>query len=293
MPTFVLPVHTLTINEKQMVLLDPSVKIFENKGDKVGDYSKIFPSSREQKGVVLNTSTALGDIIAMLEAEFPDFSWESCLDEHLKAIKTGVDRYCLGMVERGHSLLITQQLLGEKHSLHLTEEIVESYFDDVGLRERPFISKFEPNVSISQPSQVSHVIALLLFFYRKYGYKLVKCKHCEKWFATKSPQAEYCPRISPCSGNPLNNKDSSEKVTCKIAVQEMRQRCKYLYSSIYDKAYRANAGTSDFLIEFTSCNDELKKQCKDNPTPKNLRAWLEFLTETNKKREWTHHFSAS
>lgn len=123
---------------------------------------------------------------------------------------------------------------------------------------------------------VTHVMIAALYYYAYNEYKLTRCKHCGKWFATKTLKEEYCDSISPCYGMVIEGKTvlGSER-TCKDAVGIIKQRLADRKKQIYNKWYAE--GFEDECRELNDRYSQLSKAIKENPTVDNIVACMEYL----------------
>ena len=128
-------------------------------------------------------------------------------------------------------------------------------------------------------ASVTQVMIAILYYYAFNGYKLVRCKHCGKWFATKTLKEKYCKRISPCFGEIITGKTP---LPCEQAVRNIKQKQSRRRRNIYE--YLCNYATYQEEI------DEFKEQCKrfreaitNAPTVKNFQEYEAFLDRYPKR----------
>ena len=125
-----------------------------------------------------------------------------------------------------------------------------------------------------------------LYYYAYHEYKLVRCKHCGKWFATKTLKKEYCDRVSPCFGNIVGGKTP---LSCEQAVRNILQKCGRMKNRIETKTQQTVTGqlhTNPFLEKFNSQCMPLYVTAKKFPTVNNLTSYYNFLKDTEKERGW-------
>lgn len=105
-----------------------------------------------------------------------------------------------------------------------------------------------------------------------HGYKIRKCEHCEKYFATKSLKTKYCMRNSPCKGH--------ENLNCAEAVDHIMKNLKKRKKAIYDHLGRTYPVAQNlFLDEYEAF---LPRGCEKRAV--DLEA-LEFLTSKDQVRK--------
>lgn len=131
---------------------------------------------------------------------------------------------------------------------------------------------------------VTQVMIATLYYYAYHDYKLVRCKHCGKWFATKSLKKQYCTRISPCFGVIINGKDP---LKCEQAVRNIMQNCSRIKNRIETKAAVARrGGDNSYLYCFVEECDKFYMAAKQDPSVFNLQNYYYFLKETEKSKGW-------
>ena len=244
----------------------------------------------------IKTENCFGLIYNSLERRFPNFNEDAivtnCIN-YMRNAMTGKDIHpatsykLLGRVERGHTLLFFHEYFDGKESVVFSLQDV----DKIRIASR-MKSNYLP-VSINETTSmefddltnVTQVMVALLYYYAYYGLKLVKCRHCGCWFATKSLKNQYCKRISPCCGGMLKGENKS----CEQAVRQIMQNCTRLRGAIRTKASRtvsAQLHNSTFLPEFEKENMELECAARERPTVDNLTLYYNFLKRTNKEKKW-------
>ena len=149
---------------------------------------------------------------------------------------------------------------------------------------------------------LTDVLLLLIYYYAVNGYKLVRCPHCERWFATSDLKTEYCPRKSPIK--------KYSHLSCYDAVQNIRQVCKKKRRSIEvcvrnsvngqnsvgeivkekdlkeNKKFNQVKFLNDFSIQCDKYYAEIKNRWVVKPSADNLTVYLEFLDKVKKERGW-------
>lgn len=216
-----------------------------------------------KKGVRFSTQNAIGDIVALLESEFPNISNESMVENlrneiegHRKAKKI------LGFPERGGSLLEFYEYVDGRKSIKPSLKDIEQLRFECGYSAPRAINKLNPDDGIIfyNLHNISEVLFSILNYYARYDYTLKRCKFCGKWFAAPkvSAQSGYCNRgvkYNDCLGK--DHKYSS----CIEARKDILNRCKARYNRIYNVIYQNSGSSFDKMTEFTRRAGELKESC--------------------------------
>lgn len=257
------------------------------------------------KGYWYKTGLFLGDAISELEKAYPDIPNDPA--EYIEYLESDIfgdkPKTIWGLTE-GCSALCNFNKIVEKYGnadknpyLDLSVEDV----DDIRLYYRvntyqyhdSFFDGFDGSDIINENAvvfldldNITKILIAALYYYTLHGYNIARCKHCGKWFATKTLKVEYCQRVSPCFGTIFQGK---KEISCEQAVRNIRQNCRRLKNVIDIKAQApisAQLGDKDFLWEFDGKCSSLNQAQKDNPTVENLTAYYTFLQKTNKERAW-------
>lgn len=239
------------------------------------------------------TDLFLGNALAMLQEHFPSVSAagaDAVAANIIGAItKTTKPMEIWGFREYGGALLEFQQYLGERTSLSPSMQDIERTRIRLGIQNAPMpTSIFDESAGIrfENLASVSAVLWSMLYYHAFMEQKLVRCKHCGRWFATITLKSEYCSRTSPCYGTLLRGK---KRISCKGAVDKLKDGNQYMRKSIENKARAATiaqAWGNDFLREFQTEANKLQDAARECPSPENLRAYHDFLRDTNKARAW-------
>lgn len=146
-------------------------------------------------------------------------------------------------------------------------------------------SDFDPDVFFydSCRTMIDFVFSLVHYLIFN-GYKIRKCAHCGKLFATKSLKCEYCTfRFSPFPGY--------EKYTCQVAVKkikdalEKRRRTEYerlrhraaMYDKIDGENCMRDGKHSKAQNEFVKTCDDYKDKLKKGASVELLKEYKAFL----------------
>ena len=234
----------------------------------------------------LKTVNAFGDIYAKLEQYFQGISTDSLASAIIQRTIDGITDKplddpikILGCPELGQSFLDMQSFIDGKSILSPTLRDIEQ------MRINHFMRANYLPVSLSDPSSmrfeglktVSQVLIAVLYYYAFNDYKIVRCRHCGKWFATQTLKEQYCKRISPCFGDIINGK---EKLPCEQAVRNIKQKQSRRHNAIYSNLYNTHPLRVDaFLIE----SYELQEAIKKAPSVENFKKYEDFLNKYPKR----------
>lgn len=244
----------------------------------------------------LDTTRFFGDVYATLKRHFPDLNQNSvvggCMAAYMIKMLSGKVEENLvkifGCLEFGTSLIDLELFIGEKDILAPTlkdiedmriEYRMEKTFLPVGISDNEGM-RFEGLTTVTQ------VMVGALYYYAYHDYKLVKCKHCGKWFATKTLKKEYCDRESPCYGHIVRGK---EPLNCEQAVRNIFQKCGRIKNGIETCARQtisAQLYDNPFLDTFYNQCMPLYNTAKQFPTVENLTNYYNFLKDTKKAKGW-------
>ena len=239
----------------------------------------------------IDTSRFFGVVYATLERDFPNFDCSELgniivrrMHNEFKRLNnqpvTDQDKstYLFHCEEYGVSLYDLLMFIDGQKVLSPTLKDIE----DLRMLHR-MTTSYLP-ISIDEPGSmrfeglktVTHVMIASLYYYAYNEYKLVRCKHCGKWFATKTLKEEYCDGISPCYGLIVEGKKvlGSER-TCKDAVGIIKQRLADRKKQIYNKWYAE--GFEDECFELNERFYKYKTAIKENPTVENITACMIYL----------------
>ena len=238
----------------------------------------------------IKTSLFFGTVYAALEKDFPNFDCSEMGDIVVNRIRNEFNRlngqsvaeeksaYLFHCEEYGVTLYNLLMFIDGQKVLSPTLKDIE----DLRMVHR-MTTSYLP-ISINEPGSmrfeglktVTHVMIASLYYYAYNEYKLVRCKHCGKWFATKTLKEEYCDGISPCYGLIVEGKKvlGSER-TCKDAVGIIKQRLADRKKQIYNKWYAE--GFEDECFELNERFYKYKTAIKENPTVENITACMIYL----------------
>lgn len=264
----------------------------------------IIRNSAAQAQYTLKTENAFGIIYNSLEKHFPDFDNFDLAQNIINSALNGIAEIGSATATKNARPVVSYKLLGQLE-LGDTLDFFKEYFENKtaisfsiqevdALRIRCYMRASYLPLSINDPESMSfdaltnvkQVMVALLFYYAYRGYKMVKCRHCGRWFATHSLKNQYCKQVSPCCVDVLKGTAK----TCEQAVRQITQNCTRLRNAIRTKVGRTTAAqlyVSDFSQAFEEENAVLEQAAREAPTVANLTAYYYYLKQINKSRGWT------
>lgn len=122
---------------------------------------------------------------------------------------------------------------------------------------------------------VKSLIYGLMYYYAMNDYKLKKCEHCGKWFATKSFKIKYCQRNSPV--------DKFTHLKCEQAVRNIKQEINRTKKLVYNSltTYTQNYGDE----EINRFLDKCAEYSKLGNNYKNLSEYYTFVKRYRKEQK--------
>lgn len=241
------------------------------------------------------TPEFFGLVLEKLEFHFPDFN-ANLLGAHIAAhVINGLNGVTekdpvqfFGCTELGSTLYDLLYFIGGRSVITPTLKEIEEMrishrmaanFLPVSITDKNSM-RFEDLVTVTQ------VMIAALYYYAYNDLKLVRCKHCGRWFATDTLKKAYCDRESPCFGSIIKGKTP---LTCEQAVRNIQQKCGRIKNRIETKASQTVAAQlhdSSFLLEFSTQCVPLHDAAKKSPTVSNLTNYYNFLKNTEERKGW-------
>lgn len=232
-----------------------------------------------------SVNCAFGNVLALLESEFPtenykqaEFIVKYVLDGLAGNEKT-VDIW--GMTVKPTLLYSIYDFLDGKEKVDLTLRNIERMriMHGININNLPLnLTNFDEGMKFQEISSALEVVYALLYYYAFNGYKLVKCEHCGRWFATTTFKIKYCPRRSTFPGYTHLN--------CEQAVKNIRQQCLRVKNRIETKINNAQQLDFTMRLSFLQECDSYYFAAKESPTVGNLERYYAFLCDTEKRKEW-------
>ena len=125
---------------------------------------------------------------------------------------------------------------------------------------------------------IIHMIAAL-YYYAYNEYKIVRCRHCGKWFATKTLKEQYCKRISPCFGDIIKGKTP---LPCEQAVRNIKQKQSRRHKNVYSYL-DISAKDQEEIEHFKTESKKLKEAITRSPSVENFKKYEDFLNRYPKR----------
>lgn len=226
---------------------------------------------------MFDTVLCFGDIYDELDKMFPcgidnhqvsrNIIKSTCYKHNIKLNgeqQTKYEKQIFGIEEFGDTFLSVKKLFDTRNSLDIHNikdfEELRSLF---GLNILPFV--VGDQMTFDSISTLGGVMGAVIYYYSFKDYRLSRCRHCGKWFATKNLKTVYCNRISPCNGVTF---DGKEKLKCKEYIEDLVvDKCKELLTdenielicSEIEKLNKAESGASNIRY--------IERQIKDKKKP--------------------------
>ncbi len=166
---------------------------------------------------IYRTDLFFGNILSLLEANYPkmlpDFNYQGEIInniwlEYLKYDIYGEHPFSLWGLSEGSSALANMyKFLLKSDYIKLNFQTVEElrlyyHFESYQYSD-PFFDGIEyplpeeKAITFKNLENITQVLCSALYYYALNDYKIKKCIHCKKWFATKNGKIDYCSRKSP------------------------------------------------------------------------------------------------
>lgn len=260
------------------------------------DENNVIVRNTETGGKWTNeTTNFFGLVYDKLEKQFPDFKPEELgtrIATHvLNSIQGKTEEnpaYMFHCQEIGSTLYDLLSFIDNRRMITPTLKDIENLriAHRMTINYLPTAIDNKTGMSFEGLRTVSQVMVAALYYYAYHDYKLVRCKHCGKWFATKTLKQEYCDRISPCFNVIVKGKPP---LPCEQAVRNIFQKCGRIKNRIETKANQtvsAQLHRNSFIDRFQREYEPLYLSAKESPTVQNLTNYYNFLKQTDKEKGW-------
>ena len=263
----------------------------------------VIVNSSLGKKWTINTSEAFGLFMSKLENHFPGMNTNNAssiiaaniVNKFNNANYKNVDFF--GIEEYGQSLYQVLNYIDSSSATLNNQTFISPEFkkiEEMRISNNMNIAFLYKNtilkegMSFTGLKSLTEVIIALLFFYSYNDYKIIRCAHCGKWFATKSLKNKYCNRISPCFDSIITGK---EELSCYDAVQNIRQKCARIRKKIRDNTIKTASferRENTFLLAFEKDSEIYFEPGSQTAKPdsQNLLDYYNFLKTTHQNKEW-------
>ena len=258
----------------------------------------------ENKTAVTNCSTRecwqfettefFGIIYAWLEKDFQGLTQDKLAANIITHVEKGArgekeenQITVFGRLELGESYYELQSLISDKQvfndgrysitislkdveEMRLNNKMTASYLPVSIIEER--------GMSFTNLKSQVEVLIAVLFYYAFHGYKLTQCRHCGRWFATKTLKTDYCSRKSPFPGY--------ERYTCKEAVKAVKDMLEKKRISEYERLRQKADEYGKLSSHYTTFTDfcltcnEYKEKLKQGAAVGLLQEYKEYLFDS-------------
>lgn len=207
---------------------------------------------------MFDTVLCFGDIYDELDKMFPcgidnhqvsrNIIKSTCYKHNIRLNgeqQTKYEKQIFGIEEFGDTFLSVKKFFDTRNSLDIHNikdfEELRSLF---GLNVLPFV--VGDQMTFDSISTLGGVMGAVIYYYSFKDYRLSRCRHCGKWFATKNLKTVYCNRISPCNGVTF---DGKEKLKCNDMVKRMRRKLSEKYTDLKELLMISKNPKADILLE--------------------------------------------
>ena len=242
------------------------------------------------------TELFFGDVLSHLEQNYPKMLIDpNSHEEYLKNDIFGENPFKLWGLSEGSSALSNMyKFLLRDTYINLTFKMVEElrlyyHFESYHYHD-PFFDGAEyplpeeKAITFKNLNTITQVLCSALYYYALNDYRIKKCSHCGKWFATKNGKVNYCDRNSPI--------EKYSHLKCVEAQQRIRKNNGVNHP--LKKRFNVLCSTLDRLIDQKGMPPEEKqyfleaaKTMRDSKTDDEYSEWLfeqekKYKTRTRK-----------
>ena len=255
------------------------------------DFTFIIDAENPEKQIKQKTCDVLGNIIAMLEKEFPDIGDE---DQAGDAIMNGIleefngkrkPHKIWGLKERGTALFTFNMFIKEMQKnkegvvvepllYHVNLKDVEELRRDTRIRTAPILSS-NGELSYSGIQTVIQALYGILYYYGINEYTIKKCEFCGKLYAVqKETRKRFCDRSYE-----YTDWEEKEKkyISCNDARTDIYNRSLQRYRTIYKRLDTGPGKAHEMQDDFWERCNEYRKKIKAHPSAENIIGYERFL----------------
>lgn len=227
-----------------------------------------------------STVCALGNAIKDLEEIFPAEKYDGAflaarIMTNIQS-ETDIAKHIWGIRENGESLLFFHNFVYGEDKVKLSLSNVEKLRIESNITTTFTLkSQIDKNEGfIFKVGHIREIIYALLYYYAFYGYHLVRCEHCGRWFATKSFKNKYCPRKTTFEGY--------THLHCKKAVDDIKQIISLKYNRIRKRLSNRNTAKQEYYTTLFDFENQYSERISKRKSVENLQACLNWLNEIDK-----------
>lgn len=248
----------------------------------IGEDKTVIKNPEKYAQWTIKTVNVFGTIYAALEKNFSTLTTDELsartvehIWQKMRGEQDEKEVLVLGLSEIGAHFLELKAFIDNRDVIVPTfEEIEEMRIQSfMAVNYLPEVFDDHHGIRFEHLKTVTQVMIAVLYYYTLNHYKLVKCRHCGKWFATKTLKEVYCKRTSPCFGSIITGETP---LPCEQAVRNIKQKHARRRRNIYE--YLCNYAMHQEEI------DDFKEQCKQYksiitkaPTVENFQKYEAFL----------------
>lgn len=232
----------------------------------IGDLYAVVSYDGDKEDVY-RTDLFFGDVIYLLEKNYPKMMenreyWRNYMNDDIFNHNSFKINFQLWEMSEGYSALSNMYDFLQyddcvKLSFRVVEELrLEYQFESYQYynvdNDGNIISLNQKSYIFKNLNTITQVLCAALYYYSLNGLKLQRCKHCEKWFATKNLKQKFCNRISPCFNMVVCGKKvlGGQGASCEKAVDTIVRKFQDRKKQIYD---RWHDGKHACLYECLKC----------------------------------------
>lgn len=234
------------------------------------------------------TKNALGNVIEMLEDDFPgEYTAQFAATAVLNELNgKGSTKDIFGFRTSPAIMLTVSGIVDGRDQIAIDLKDVERLRIEqrISIAPQP-VSRISSDAGLifEDVHSVIEVVYGLLYFYAINDWKLCRCAHCHRWFAAKTFREKYCSRISPCYGMIVSGKKLlGQPEPCFQAVKTLKIKFTDRRKCIYNNWYVNFNGDTDTLLERCAAFfDTIKKE----PSVENFVAFQKYLYSDEMPRQ--------
>lgn len=257
----------------------------------INDKETIVENEKTRSRWTISTINFFGRVYEVLEKKFPASEGKEVAKRILVRINNcsqDEDDWIFHCREYGNTLNLLNDLIESRSILSFSLKDIEGIRIEYGMKANylPAHIGDDTGMRFENLKSVWEVVIAYLFYCAYNEYNLVKCAHCERWFATKTLKTKYCNRISPCYNMIVAGKKVlGQPEPCKQAVKTIQLKFSDRKKVIYNtwSAYGGDEDDSKAKARRERCEkfyarcEEFRTLIRAHPTVENICAYQEYL----------------